>query len=143
MKFYITCNDWESHYYFIYSVVWTYLWLPHVMGRHYVCMLILEFFDLSENFYMSGRVTMSTLRIPVCLSLDKTNFNSKSYQSIFERFTYLDWTSYEEKILNFDFLKKCRPKRKIKKMNFNSKCYKTIFLNTVYYQCIFFAINTT
>ena len=44
-------------------------------------------FDLSENFYMSGRITMSTLRIrgclsvhlsvhlSVCLSPVKTNFN--------------------------------------------------------------------
>ena len=70
------------------------LWLPHEMERHYVFMLILEFFDLSEIFYISGRVTMSTLRIrvcpSVCLSPDKTNFNSESYLSIFEIYTYLN-----------------------------------------------------
>ena len=45
------------------------LWLPHVMIRHYVFMLIFEFFYLSRNFYRSRRVTMSTLRIRVCPSV--------------------------------------------------------------------------
>ena len=40
----------------------------HEMGRHYVFMLILEFFDLCKNFYRSGRVTMSTLWIRGCPS---------------------------------------------------------------------------
>ena len=35
----------------------------------YVIMLILEFFDFSDFFYISGRVTMSTLRIRGCLSV--------------------------------------------------------------------------
>ena len=39
----------------------------------------------------------------VCLSPDETNFNSKSFLSIFDIYTYLNWTrcgneSYEEKI---------------------------------------------
>ena len=36
-------------------------------------MHIFEFFDLSENFYRSGRVTVSTLRIRVCPSVARKN----------------------------------------------------------------------
>ena len=39
------------------------------MGRQYVFMLILEFFDLNEFFYISGRITnypLTTLRIRGC-----------------------------------------------------------------------------
>ena len=62
----------------------------HVMGRHYVFNLILEIFDFSEKFYRSGRVTITNPWMSVCLSPGKTNFNSKSYKSIFEIYTYLN-----------------------------------------------------
>ena len=39
------------------------------MGIHYVFMLILEIFNLSEKCYISGRVTMSKLQIRGCLSV--------------------------------------------------------------------------
>ena len=41
--------------------------------------------------------------------------------------------SYEEKIVNFNFLKKVKAKAKVYKMNFNSKSYKPIFQNTNYF----------
>ena len=39
------------------------------MGRHHVFMLILEFLDFSEWFYVSRLSTMSRLHIHVCLSV--------------------------------------------------------------------------
>ena len=79
------------------------------MGRHHVFMLILEFFYLSENFYKSGRVTMSTLRIRGCLWHAKTINNFKKYPLIFKNYSYLNKTecealSYKEKILNLEVL---------------------------------------
>ena len=68
-----------------------FLILPYEMGRHYVFMRILKIFNLSEIFYISGWVTMSTLQIQnVRLSPDKTNFISKSYNLIFEIYAYLN-----------------------------------------------------
>ena len=43
------------------------------MGRHSVFMLILEFLDLKGDFYIPGRVTMSTLRIYVCRQTNLTS----------------------------------------------------------------------
>ena len=65
------------------KLIWLYLciklWLSHVMGRHYVFMLIFELFNLSEKFTYLYELP---LRICVCLSPDKMNFNSKSYLPI-------------------------------------------------------------
>ena len=83
-----------------------FLWLPHEMGMHYVFMLILKFFDLSEIFYRSGRVIMSTLWIrgcpSVCRQIKLTS--TQKVTSLFLRFMYIwikqevEKKSYEEKI---------------------------------------------
>ena len=69
----------------------SFLWLSHEMGRHYVFMLIIEFFDSSENFYRSGRVTMSTLRVrgcpSVCRQIKRTS--TQKVTSRFSRFIHI------------------------------------------------------
>ena len=62
----------------------------------------LSFFIRVKKFTYLDEFTMSTLRIRVCVSPDKTNFNSKSYVLILDYHTYLDSASdgansYEEK----------------------------------------------
>ena len=67
------------------------LWLPHVMEG-------IMFWCSSSNFsiwvktftYLDELPWVHYESVSVCLSPDKTNFNSKSFQSIFELFTYLD-----------------------------------------------------
>ena len=98
-------NWWQFNLYPIYL-----LWLPHEMGRHYVFMLILKFFDLSENFYRSGRVTMSTLRIrgcqsvcpSVCRQIKQTS--TQKVTSLFSIFIYI-WIKQdvEKKIMKRNF----------------------------------------
>ena len=59
----------------------------HVMERHYVFMLIFEFFYLSGNFYISGRLIMSKSRIRVCRQIKLTSTHKVTNQ--FLRFTHI------------------------------------------------------
>ena len=52
------------------------------MRENYVFMLVHEFFDLSEFFFISGRVTMSTLRIRVCLFVCRQIKRTSSQKAI-------------------------------------------------------------
>ena len=80
-------------------------------GWHYVFMLILENSVLSENYYVSGRVTMSTLRIHVCLSVrlfvaGQNKFQPKKLQVDFRDLYIFELAErglqrYEKFILNF------------------------------------------
>ena len=62
-------------------------------GRHYVFMLILEFFLFEWNFFyiwMSYHEYITNPCVSASLSPDKLNFSSKSYQVIFDIYTYLN-----------------------------------------------------
>ena len=111
-----------------FKITFWYLWLPHEMGRYYVFMLILEFIYLSEIFHISGRVTMSTLRIRGCPSVCR-QIKRTSTQKVISRFWIFIhiWIKQdvEKKFMKRKFWiwKKYRWKTKIHKMSFNSKTY--------------------
>ena len=117
------------------------LWLSHAIGRHYVFMLVLEFFYLSDFFYISGRVTMSTLRISVCLSVCRQikRTSTRKVMAWFSIFIHI-WTEQDvkkkvmkRKFQSWNLRKIYRRKTKIYNMNFNSKSYKQICFNTSYF----------
>ena len=101
----IYCDHYSLSYKCIYLISVLHNWwlffciaYGYFYAYHINIVFILIFLNVSEFFYISGWITMSTLRIRVCLSVcpsvrlspDKANFNSNSYKSIFEIYTYLN-----------------------------------------------------